>query len=109
MAPPGHSPFAGGSNDAARKKAGEPGRGVAPTEASTSRRERIETLMKVLVDIAQDVDANTNARVAAASAALNRIEGMPVQKNINADAGNVANMTDEQIRERLAEFSGTAA
>ena len=61
-----------------------------------------ERMRGVLAGVADNEDENSHARVSAAVALLNRIEGMPVARNINADVPVEA--VDESKRTPLTDF-----
>ena len=64
-----------------------------------------ETLYKVLTDIALNGEFENN-RVNAATNLLNRIEGAPVQRNVNHNREHISQMTDDEIAAEIRRLEG---
>lgn len=87
-----------GPKESADPFAGDPRRQGyhGPTAKSIAAREQAEQMLAMLAEMAADPAVQANARVAAATAVLNRRLGMPTATvNINTDDPN--SMTDEEL------------
>lgn len=96
---------------AAVRPAAGPGRGhISETTAAKQAvaAERAEQMRAVLAEIAV-AGRSEMARVQAAQALLNRIEGMPVQANLNVNTDDVSRLSDDELRAELARLGGDAA
>ena len=102
--------FTTGAGEPTREKGPGPGRGHI-SEATAAKRaadaERGEEMRRVLRDIAV-AGRSEMARVQAAQALLNRIEGMPVQANLNVNSDDLSHLTDDELRAELARISAEA-
>ncbi len=68
-----------------------------------------DELKATLYDLATDNEQPGGVRVMAASAALDRLEGKPVQRTITANADDLARLTDDELRAELERFGRTGA
>jgi len=66
--------------------------------------QRIENLKNKLYDIAMSDETPVALQINASVAALNRLEGGIVTRNINANMGDVGDLSDDELR---AEFDRT--
>lgn len=86
-----------------------PGRGkfsVAGEAKKEATYRRVETLMQLLWDIANNEKEITPTRVAAANHLLNRLQGLPVQTVVTAAADDLSMMTDDELAADIEGRSG---
>ena len=86
----------------------EPGNAVAVGPHDMSDRDRIAALKDNLYDLAFHAD-NEATRVQASTHLLNRLDGMPIARNINVNADDLSALSDADIAAELARLgsSGT--
>jgi hypothetical protein len=86
-----------------------PGRGkfsVAGEARKEQTYRRVETLMELLWEIANNRVEQTASRIAAANHLLNRIQGLPVQTVISTTTDDFSMMTDAELATDLERRSG---
>jgi hypothetical protein len=96
----GHAPFEGTPG---------PGRGkfsIAGEAKKEQTYRRVETLMQLLWDIANNEKEITPSRIQAANHLLNRIQGLPIQTVVTAAADDLSMMTDDELAADIVRRSG---
>lgn len=81
---------------------GDHGQPRPTAEAVAAGKSRAERMRAILDEIASDPKAPPQARVAAADRLLDRIEGKPVQTNLNANVDDVSRLSDDDLHAELA-------
>ena len=77
----------------------------APSDIRSLARAHTETALRTLASIVTQKAAPASARVAAATALLDRGWGKPLQTEIRLNAGKLSELTDQEIIARLDELT----
>ena len=88
-----------------------PGRGhfsVAGEERAERQRRHDEEMSEIQYDLAHNAP-RPETRLAAAVGYQNRLVGTPVARNLNTNVDDIAELSDEQLAERLARLDRIAA
>ena len=76
-----------------------------PSDIRSLARAHTETALRTLASIVTQKQAPASARVAAATALLDRGWGKPLQTELRVNAGSLSELTDAEIIARLDELT----